>query len=73
MFTFLRAFSDIPGLECRKQFRVYQILIFFVNYSENYRTSPGGSMGKIIGSCMPKHFSIYFILGRIAITETEEI
>ena len=46
MFTFLRAFSDIPGVECRKKFQVYRTYIFFVKYSENNRIYPGGSMGK---------------------------
>ena len=37
MFTFLRAFSDIPGVECRKEFQVSRTSIFFINYSENHR------------------------------------
>ena len=49
MFTFLRAFSDIPGVE----FQVYRTSIFFVNYSENHRIFPGGSIGKIMGRGMP--------------------
>ena len=51
MFTFLRAFSDIPGVE----FQVYRTSIFFVN-CENHRIFPGGSMGKIIGRGMPNIF-----------------
>jgi len=65
--SFLRAFSDIPGVGCRKQFRVYRTTIFFINYSENHKIFPGGSM---IGRGLP---NIYSISGRLAITEAEEI
>ena len=50
--NFLRAFSDNLGVECRKLFQVYRTLIFFLNYSENHRFLPGGSMEKIIGIFM---------------------
>ena len=54
MFTFfLRAFSDTPGVECSKWFQVYRTSIFFVNYSENHRIIPGGSMWQVIGRGMP--------------------
>ena len=48
-FWSLNVFKNVPGVECRKQFRVYKTSIFFVNYSENHRIFPGGSMGKMIG------------------------
>ena len=69
MFTFFYAFSDIPGVECRNEFRVYRTSIFFVNYSENHKFFPGGSMRKMIGRGMPN--ILLFILF-LAITEAEE-
>ena len=53
MLTFLRSFSHIPSVQCRKEFQVYRTSIFFVNYSENHRFFPGGSMGKMIDRGMP--------------------
>ena len=66
MFTFLRAFSDILGVECRKT------SIFFVKYSENHRIFPDGSIGKIIGRGM-LNILLFFISRRLAIAEAEEI
>ena len=68
MFTFFYAFSDIPGVECRNEFRVYRTSIFFINCNENHIILPGGFMGQMIGRGMPN--ILLFIFYR---KEAEEI
>ena len=58
----------------RKLFRVHRILIYFVNYSENHRIFKGGSMGKMIGRCMPNILLSFLYIAKLGpITEAEEI
>ena len=73
MFTFLRAFSDIPGVECRKKFRGYRTLILFVNYSENHRFFRAARFhGRNDRQRYAKYFASYFISQKLTITEAEE-
>jgi len=62
MLTFLRAFSDNPGKECRKS--------HFFNYSKNHRVWFHGKKDRPRFS---KYFAIYFTSRRLVITEAEEI